>query len=309
MSKLYRNAAIAVKMESTPGVDSVPTPGTNAMLVRNFTWNPIEMTVEERDFVRSFLGNSEDIVVSRWITAEFEVEMAGAGAAGTVPKYGPLMRISGHSETVSAGVSVTYAPISTGFESGSVYCNLDQLLHKSVFCMAKLGWGLDANKIPVWKFSVKGLFLPLTDTSAWSPVYTGFTKPIAVNKANSTLSLHGIAAVVEKLQVDTAAQIEYRNLYNFEGVQYTDRKPGGSISLEMTTVAAKNWLATVEAAGTGVLNVVHGVTAGNIVEINCPAAQITQPKYSNSQGIAMLDGSLKLVPGSSGNDEYSIVIR
>lgn len=309
MSKLYRNAAIAVKMETTSGTDSVPTPAANAILVRNFQWNPIEMTVEERDLVRSFLGNSEDIVVSRWITAEFEVEMAGAGAAGTVPKYGPLMRISGHSETVAAGVSVTYAPISTGFESGSVYCNLDQVLHKSVFCMAKLGWGLDANKIPVWKYSVKGLFLPLTDTTAWSPVYTGFVKPIAVNKANSTLSLHSIAAVVEKLQVDTGAQIEYRNLYNFEGVQYTDRKPGGSISFEMTTIAAKNWLATVEAAGTGALNVVHGVTAGNIVEINCPAAQITQPKYSNSQGIAMLDGSLKLVPGSSGNDEYSIVVR
>lgn len=309
MAKLYRNAAIAVKIETTSGTDSVPTAAADAILVRNFTWNPIEMTVEERDLVRSFLGNSEDIVVAQWITAEFEVEMAGGGAAGTAPKYDALMRMSGHSKTVAAGVSVTYAPVSTAFESGSIYCNLDQVLHKSTFCMAKLGWGLDARKIPVWKYSVKGLFVPLTDTTAWTPVYSGFQKPIAANKANTTLSLHGISAVVEKLQVDTGAQIEYRNLYNFEGVQYTDRKPAGSISFEMTTVAVKDWLTAIKAATTGALNVVHGLTAGNIVEINCPAAQVTQPKYSNSQGIVMVDGSLKLVPGSSGNDEYSIIVR
>ena len=93
-------------------------------------------------------------------------------------------------------------------------------------------------KIPVIKVQIKGLFKPLVDTTAWSPVYTGFVKPLAVNKANSTLSLHGIAAVVEKLQVDTAAQIEYRNLYNFEGVQVT-LEDGKVLSADLLLVAVE----------------------------------------------------------------------
>lgn len=309
MAKLYRYAGLLVKQEVTSGTDSVPLPASNAMLIRNVTWNPIQMTVEERDLVRPYLGNSEDIVMARWVELEFEIELAGAGAAGDLPAYHDALLMAGHSHVVSAGVDVTYTPVSTGFKSATAYFNLDQVLHKSLFMMAKLGIGLDALKIPVFKFSAKGLFVTLADTGAWTPDYSAFVKPVGVNKANSTLSLHGVNAVVEKLQIDTAAQIEYRNLYNFEGVQYTDRKPGGSISFEMTTVAAKNWLASIETAATGALAVVHGTTAGNIVEFNAPAAQVSQPRYGNSQGIAMLEANLKLMPGASGNDEYEIVVR
>lgn len=309
MPKLYRNAGLAIKIETTSGTDSVPTPAANAMLVRNFTWNPIEMTAESRDLVRAYLGNSEDIVVAKWVTFDFEIEMAGSGAAGTAPGYDAMMRFCGHSKTINAGVSTVYAPISSGFETCSVYCNLDGLLHKSTFAMGKLGWDMSPGKIPVWKVSAKGLFVPLSDTSVWTPVYTAFQKPVAVNKQNTTASLHGISAAIETYSVDSAAQIEYRNLINLEEVRYTDRKPAGSISLEMTSVATKDWLTTVANATTGALNAVHGLTAGNIIQIDCPNAQITQPKYANSQGIAMLSGGLKLNPGNAGNDEYTITVR
>ena len=308
MPKLERKKAIAIKIESTSGTDSVPTAALNAMLVGNFQWNPLEMNTEERDFVRAYLGNSESIAVSKWVEASFEIEIAGAGAAGTVPKYGPALRMCGFSETTSAGVSVTYAPVSGAFESASIYCNLDQLLHKSLFQMANVALMLDANKIPKFKFTTKGLYVPVTDTSAWAPVYTGFTKPLPVNKANTQLSLHSIAALVETLQLDVKNQVEYRSLYNFEGVQITDRKPGGSVSLEATSVATKDWYAAILATNTGALNVVHGLTAGNIVEINAPATQLIRPKYGNSQGIAMLQSDLVLMP-SSGNDELTIVVR
>ena len=156
-AKLYRNSAIAIKIETTSGTDSVPTPAANALVVRNMSISPIAMTVESRDLMRAYLGNSEDIVVARWFEFEFEVEMAGSGTAGTAPAYDAVMRLCGHSKTVNAGTSVVYAPISSAFETASIYCNIDQLLHKSTWCMAKLGWDLSAGKIPVWKVSGKGL--------------------------------------------------------------------------------------------------------------------------------------------------------
>lgn len=309
MSKLYRKAAIAAKIEGTSGTDAVPTPAANAMMVSDYSWSPLEMTMEERALVRAYLGNSEQIPVMKWGAAEFSVEIAGAGAAGTVPKYGPLLRGCGFSETVAAGVSVTYAPVSSAFESISLYMNLDKLLHKSVFAMGNVAFSLDANKIPKMKYSFKGLYLPVTDTTDWVPVYAGFQKPLAPNKVNSQLTLMGVAAVVEKLQLDMKNQVEYRSLYNFEGLQIGDRKPDGSISMEMTTVAVKDWLTAIGNTTSGALQVIHGLTAGNIVEFNLPNAQLLSPKYSNSQGAVMLDASLTLNPGASGNDELVMVVR
>lgn len=309
MGKLYRKAALAAKIETPSGTDSVPTAATNAMVVSNLNWSPLEMTVEERDIMRAYLGNSEQIVAAKWGQVDFEVEVAGAGAAGTVPKYGVLLRMCGFAETVSAGVSVVYAPVSSGFESGSVYCNLDGLLHKSLFTMGNVAMSLDAGKVPKYKFSFKGLYVAVTDTTAWAPVYTGWVKPIAVNKANSALTLHGIQAVVEQLQLDMRNAVEYRNLYNFEGVQIGDRKPGGSISLEATSIATKDWYASILATTTGALQVVHGLTAGNIVQFDGPNVQLISPKYANSRGMAMLQANLTLNPGSSGNDEITITVK
>lgn len=309
MPKLLRKAAIAAKIETTSGTDAVPTDALNAMLVRNLSWRPLAMTMEERDFVRAYLGNSESIVVSRWVEVEFGVEVAGSGTAGDAPAYGVLLRGCGMDETLSAGVSAVYSPLSEGFETLTIYCQLDGLLHKSLFTMGTFRVVLDANKIPEYRFTFRGLFQPVTDTTAWTPDYGGFVKPLVINKANTTLTLHGAAAVVEALTLDLGHQVEYRNLINSESVRITDRKAGGSVSLEMTTVAVKNWLASIEAATTGALELVHGTTAGNIVEFDAPAVQLTEPQYQDSQGIAMLQANLKLVPGATGNDELVVTVR
>lgn len=309
MPKLERKKALAFKIETTPGTDSVPTPAADAALVRNFTWNPMQMTLEERDFVRAYLGNSENIPVAKWGEIEFDVELAGAGTAGNAPKWGLLLRGCGFDETLDPGVDAVYAPVSEGFETLSIYGHLDGLLHKSVYSMGNVRLTTDANKIPYFRFSFRGLYLPVTDAAAWTPVYTGWTKPIAVNKANTTGSLHGVQAKIEALTLDMKNQVEYRNLINEESVNITDRKPDGSISFEMTTVATKDWLGTILATGTGALNVVHGTAAGNIVEIGCPTVQLVEPRYQNSQGVMMLQSNLRLVPGTSGNDELVITAR
>lgn len=308
MPKFHRKRAILFKLEVTPGTDSVPVVGVNAGLVRNFEWTPMQMTLEDRELVRPYMGHAESIVVAKWGEMEFDVEIAGAGGAGTAPKWGPLMRGCGRSETINAGVSVVYAPISSAQESLSVYGEIDGILHKGLYSRGSVRRVLDANKIPYFRFSFKGLYVPATDTANLVPVYTGWQKPVAVNKDNTTLTLHGIAAKVEALTIDDKGQVEYRNLINEESVQYVDRKPDGSISMEMTTVAAKDWMATIAAATTGAMEVVHGTLAGNIVEFDNPAVQLLEPRYVPSQGIVMLNANLKINP-SSGNDEDIITVR
>jgi hypothetical protein len=53
---------------------------------------------------------------------------------------------------------------------------------------------------------------------------------------------------------------------------------------------------------------VHGTTAGNIVTIGAPNVQIVSPTYGESDGISTLQMGLSMVPGSGGNDEFTIAV-
>lgn len=310
---LFRKLAIAAKIETTYSVDAVPTGMANAILVRNARINPLTVEAQAREVQRPYLGNSEDIVGAFYGSLTYDVEAAGAGAAGTVPKYGVLMRGSGLAEVVSAGVKVTYTPVSSGFEALSQYFYLDGVLHKFTGVRGSVGFRGNNREATMWNYSFMGLFKPVVDAALPAVDYSGFIKPLAMNTANTpTFELHGVSgasAVLRNLTLDLANQVNYRNLVNSEAVQILDRKPVGTIEMEATNMATKNWWNAVRDSTTGPLKLVHGTVAGNILEINAPAVQLTAPSYSDFEGAAMMQGGLKLNPTSAGNDEIEIIVR
>lgn len=310
---LLRKMALLAKIETTYGTDSTPTGAANAMLVRNVQVNPLTVEAQARELARPYLGNSEDIVGAFYGSLQFEVEAAGAGAAGTVPKYGPLLRGCGMAEVITASTKVTYTPVSSGFESLSMYFNLDGTLHKFLGARGSVGFRGNNRAATAFTFNFMGLFVPVTDVALPTVDYTGFQVPLAFNKANTpTFTLHGVSgasAVLRNLTVDLGNQVNYRNLVNSELVQILDRKPVGTIEMEATNMATKNWWNAVRDSTTGTLSLIHGTVAGNIVELAAPAVQITAPTYSDFEGAAMMSGGLKLQPTTAGNDELSIIVR
>lgn len=99
---LTRKRTLLAKIEAVYGTDPVPVGGSNAILVRNLNIDPQKTETENRDFVRTYLGNSEQLPVAIHTMVDFEVEMAGSGSAGTAPAYGPLLRACGFAETILA---------------------------------------------------------------------------------------------------------------------------------------------------------------------------------------------------------------
>ena len=307
MPKLMRRAVVAFKQEVTYGVDPTPTGAANAVLVRDFSVTPIEQELDNRDLTRAYLGNSDSLPVSNHFMVEFSVELAGSGTAGTPPAWAPILMACGFAETDSA-IDDIYTPKSTGFTSGTLYVDIDGVLHEGNGCVGNVAFSLDARGIPMMRFSFRGIYVPVVDATALVPVYTAYKKPVPVNKQNTTLTLHGIASVVETLQIDMKNEYPYRNLIGYEGVTINDRKPDGSISLEMVSVATKNWMATIAAGTTGAFQMVHGTVAGNIIQIDAPAVQLVSPRFANSQGIQMLQANLLFTP-VSGNDEITITVK
>lgn len=305
-----RKMALLAKIETAYGTDPVPTGALNAMLASNVNITPLEVEQQERAHLQPYLGNSGKVVTSFYGKIDFEIEMAGSGAAGTPPAYGPLLRACSLAEVITAATKVTYTPVSSGFESVSLYYHLDGVLHRLLGVRGSVQAVMNAKAIPVWKFTFIGLFQAVTDVALPTPVYTGFVLPLAVIKANTpTFTLHGYAAVMSALTLDLANEVKYRNLVNSESVVNVDRSPGGNVTFETTLVATKDWFALALAQTQGALNIIHGIAAGNTIQIQTPYTTINAPRYEDMDGVAMLACGLTLMPGASGNAEISIEIK
>ena len=310
MALLSRKRTILVKTEVTYGTDPTPTGAANAILVKNLNVTPLDAENVSRDLVRPYLGASEQLIASKHVACDFEIEMAGSGAAGTAPAYAPLLLACGMSETVVATTSVTYAPVSTNFKSVTIYYNVDGVLHKITGARGSVEMTIEAGQIPVFKFTFTGIYNAPSDVAAPSPTYTAFQTPLTANSDNTTgFSLFSYSAVLQSLSLGFNNSVLYRSLIGAESVLITDRQVKGQVMFEAPTITAKDFFSLALGTSLGSLDITHGTSAGNKVQITSSRVDVTNPSYQDQNGIQMLNVPVILVPSTSGNDEISIVVK
>lgn len=305
---LKRKVAIIAKIETVSGTDAVPTGASNAILVSGEpTVTPMDMKTVDRDIIRAYFGNAEKLPTGIFSKLDFSVEIAGSGTAGTAPAWGPLLRACAFSETITAGTKVEYKPVTDLIESATIYINRDGVLHKLTGARGTVKFGFTVDQIPKFDFSFTGLFNPVADSAMPAVTLTAWKTPLPVNRSNTpTFTLHGYAAKMQSVSFDMAAALSAYSLVNgSDKVDITDRKPAGKVSFEATTVAQKDWWSAVKNVDSGALQLIHGTTAGNKVQIDAPKTQIVSPTYGDYQGILMLNGDLVFAP-NAGNDEITI---
>ena len=198
-----------------------------------------------------------------------------------------------------------YKPVSTAHESLTIYFNVDGVLHKLLGARGTVSFEMNADARPVMKFNFTGLYVAPADAAAPSTTLTAWQQPLPVTRTNTpSVGIHGVAAVMQAFSVDAANQVVFRSLPGgAEQVLLTDRKAAGSLSIEATTVAAKDWWTAIKNNTLGYLAIRHGLTSGNLIALSAPAAQLIQPSYQDSDGVTMLQASMALMPTSAGNDE------
>lgn len=293
---------ILAKVETTYGTDSTPAAATDWIAVQNIDVNPVEMDTDDQMTVSNTFGQDEKIVGAIWSTISFDMPLRGGGTplgtAGTAPNFDPILRACGMARVVTAAVSVAYSPIDTLDESATLYYHLDQVRQKMVGVRGSWELKFNAKKQVLLGFKGIGLRQPMTDTAMPVPTLPTLPRPQAMNKANTTLTFGSLAARLSSLTINQNNDVQYRNLTNREDVTIVDRNTSGNVSIELPTVAEKNFLGAggvMSDALTDTLTVVHGTVAGNIVTLAIPKAQLFKPKLSNEQGQAMLGGELHVV--------------
>jgi hypothetical protein len=307
MPLLSRKRLILAKTESTYGTDSTPA-GTDAVLVRSLEVTPLEADVVSRDLIRPYLGNSDQLLANARVLCTFEVELAGSGTAGTAPRYDALLKACGMSATIVASTSVTYAPVSASFSSCTIVYNVDGVQHKLTGARGTVTMNCELGQIPTLQFEMTGIYNAPTDTAQPAVTYSNQATPLIFKEGNtSAFQFFSYSGCLNSVSFNLANEIVYRELIGCtKEVLITDRRPAGDVSIEAPTIATKDYFTLALGSTTGNLTFLHGTTAGNRVTFTASQVDVTQPTYTDQDGIAMLQLPYVALPTTAGNNEFSL---
>lgn len=303
----FRKKTLLGKLEVTYGLDPTPTGALNAMLTKDLEIMPLEGESLKRGLDKESLGADLGTLVGKHVKLTFKIEVAGSGAAGTAPAWGAALVACGHSATISAGVSVTYAPIDDA-ASITFYMKHDKVLHQIHGARGKVKLVTGERKYAYLEFEFIGLFeTPTESLVSLSPVTTAFTKPVPFRAANVESEIFGNLICLREMTMDFGQSNQFFECSESETIELEEREGSFDVKFVEPLISVHNYYDDASNDVAGELNYVHGTVAGNIVEFVAPNAQITKIARENQQGNMVLacTGPIARV----GSAEYSIIAR
>ena len=301
--------ALLAAIQPDPATPVTPALATDAVLISPVDVTPLNAEYKERNIVQPFFGSRPKIVTGEHVQLSFEVEIAGYQGLG-VPNDGlsTLLRICTLQETIVATTSVDYALAGGNYEIGTLYFYYDTLLHQVTNARGTVSASISANGIPSWKFTIFGLFSPVTDASVGNQVLTMYQQPVEVNSANTTVNLFGQSVQLVSCDIDLGVGTKFNDLPGgSKEIAITGRDVTGKITFMGHSVATYDWIGTVRSETTGALSLAHG-PAGNRVSFAAPRIQLTNPSYGDRDGEMTMSLDMALLPTSAGNDEITIQV-
>lgn len=310
--QLWRRSPLLAKIEGSYGTDPTPTGAANAILAFNGQLDPNPQVPLERRPMQPWLGGARRPIAGRHVTMQFEVEVTGSGTAGDAPAYGPLLRACGLDETEDEGVDTEYAPVSSGWESCTLYWHQHGVLHKGLGARGTVDLVVRAGAVPVWRFAMTALHADPATASLPAADYSGFPHPRPATPAwTPTVTLHGQAVRLRELTLNLGNTVTYREYVNSASVDITDRMVTGTITIEAPALGTKDYFAAAKAETLAGLQLIHGVAAGEIVQLDAARVQLLNPRYVEGDGVADLAMDFSCLPDDDegGDDEILITVK
>lgn len=302
---LWREKIIVFDLETTYGTDEEPG-GADAVLSMNGALMPMEGTDVPLEYDRPFMGADPTLAAELHAKVTFEVALQGSGTAGTPPAFGKLLRACAMGEVISAGTSVTYAPVTGGHESGSMYFLIGNTQHALLGARGTVKMPIMAQAVPKLTFEFTGLWVqpeevtrPTVDTSAWKD-------PVLATTANTSFTIDGTSLVLRQCELDTGNAVETRFLIGEDTIPITGKAEVFTCTVVAVPVTTLDPYALALASSKVPIVLTHGTQAGSIATLNIPAAQAQRVQgLENAQNIT--EWPLRFVPHYvNGNDQWSL---
>ncbi len=310
MPLYWKKKTLLAKIETTYGTDSVPTAAANAILASNVTLAPMEGEDVSRNLERPYFGGSPVIPVGLHVTLTFDVELQGSGALGTAPGWGPLLRACRVAQTISAGAKVEYTPVTDAIESVSIYMAIDTNRHVVLGSRGNCVFTLNAQGIPVMRFSFTGLFAIPTTQAVVSPVLTAFLSPDVATTTNTPLfTIGAVPMILRNWEFNLGNDVQRRFLIGFDGVLIVNAEERLKATVEAPGLATYNPFTIANAQTLQAIALTHGTVAGRRVKFTMgQAQQLRLSGYEINQDIAEYPLEFVPQPTSAGNDQWKITL-
>ena len=318
MGRYVANTAILAKIEATSGTDAAPVGATDAVLISEMSITPLDATLVQRNLIRPYFGNSEQLITTANVKASYSVELAGSGTAGTPPQWGKLLLGCACAEAqLTTPARVEYTPVNTALKTLTQYWHDDGVLHKLLGAMGNAKISAKVGTIPKLKFDWIGVDGGISTVANPAVVLTAWKTPPVMNKVSTvdiTLGATYAAGVLTGgtvypstgLECDLGNKTSFFALLSQERVEITDRDSTGSMVLELTAAQEVTFMATVKANTTQSLALTIGTVAGNKVMLFFPAVQLIKPTKQDQNGVRLVGYELVPVP-VVGNDDFRII--
>lgn len=283
------NEVILAKLETTYNVDAAPTASTNAILVQNPQFDGAPLRMAARPAVRADIGQLQRVFAGQLAKLKFEVEVKGSGAAGTAPEIDPLLQACAMGATIVASTSVTYAPLSSNFQSLTLYWyEGGRKLHKLTGAVGTCSLKLTAGGIALFSFEFTGHYTNPTDQSIPTPTYNTHVPAPALNMAFTINGVSGL--IIREFTVDLKNKVVTPpNVGATDGygvIQVVEHDVQGDITMD-SELAATIDVDGLLSGGTqfSIVSGTLGSTAGNKF-----AATTSSKTYFLNRAVADSDG-------------------
>ena len=311
---LVNREVILAKVESTYNTDSTPAGATDAVLVENPSWSMEGTRMIDRPTVRNNIGTLQQIYAGTLMQVSFDVELKGAGSAysaSNVPEIDALMRSCGFSSTVDTTPSsetVTYAPVSTGHESCTIYYYQDGLRHIITGCRGNVSFNMETGNYGRASFTMTGHASAVSDTAMATPTYLSTVPPAIIGGA---FTIDSYSAVISALSFDASNTIatppDFNAADGYSAVQITKRDFNGSFDPEAVLVATEAFEANFKGGASMALATGDiGSTQYNKYSVSMPAVYYRSMSMGDRDGVRVYDMPFGAAE-SSGDDEVSIL--
>ncbi|GIT85405.1 phage tail tube protein [Roseobacter sp. OBYS 0001] len=303
----WRDKIIAAAIETTYGTDEDPG-GADAIYAKEVSLTPMEGNDLDRELELPHFGSQGTIPVELHSKLSLKVELAPSGTAGLAPQWGPLLRACGVAETISAGTSVTYNPITNGAESLTIHFFIGATRHVLKGTRGNARFELTAQGIPHIMFEFTGLFALPSEETRPTPVFTGWQKPQHVTETFTAFTLNAVTTVMRSFTMEMGNAVETRFLVGPESILITDKSEQIECTIQAVPLTRLDPYTLALNATDVALNLRHGVGAGKIATIAVPLAQMQRPQgLQQPQNIT--EWPLRLVPRTNaGNDQWTLTL-
>lgn len=299
---------ILSKIETTYGTDSTPI-AANTMLLSNVSLAPMEGQDVSRGLVRPYYGAQQSFKVGLYTVLTGDTELVGSGVVGTAPKWGPLARASGLAETIVDATSVAYNPISDAQESVSVYFFVGATRHVMRGTRGNGVLTVNAQGIPIIRWTLTGLFDIPTEQSRPTPDFTGWLAPqVATTAHTPTFTINAISLALRSFALDFGNEVKPRFLLGREEIRLVDRNSMLDVQVDAVPLTTLDPFTDGINLTNRAVSLVHGTGAGKIATIAAPAGSIGRlPSYQNPDKVLEWPLKIALLP-TSGNDDWTLTL-